>query len=157
MSVRGSRAAAAALVVLFSLSVFAETAVEPQAGPSDVSEAAPSTALSIAPGALPPGFENKKRENPFRRFEIIALGAFPIMLFYTDIGFDIHNYISNGFDYRYAPWPFKNSSYSIEPDEGELYLRIGVAAGISFVFAGVDAAIRAIRAKKAEARSAPQR
>lgn len=139
---RRAGAAGALLLVLCSLPAFAE---EPVASAAASPGTSPSSSLQAAPGALPSGLGASSRENPVRRFEIIALGAFPIMLFYTDIGFDLHAYVAQGFDYRYAPWPFKNSSYSIEPNQDELLLRVGVAAGISIAFAGVDAIIRALR------------
>jgi len=95
-------------------------------------------------GALPSGFRKRSSENPWRRFEIIALGAFPLLLMYVDLGFDIGRYFANGFDSRYAPWPFKGDD-AIDPDANELYLRIAVAGGASLAFAGADAVIRALR------------
>ncbi|MCK7480367.1 MAG: hypothetical protein M0C28_26285 [Candidatus Moduliflexus flocculans] len=42
-----------------------------------------------------------------RRFEIISLGAFPILLFYTRVAFDLRRWVGNGFDATYAPWPLQ--------------------------------------------------
>jgi hypothetical protein len=137
---------AAFLVVAASLGGFAEAA---GSADSEVSDAAPAQGGVVAPGALPSGFDTASSENPFRRFEIIAFGAFPIMLFYTDFGFDLRNFIAHDFDYQYAPWPFKSSSYSIDPDQTELFQRIAVAAGVSLAFAGLDAALRSIRLRPA--------
>lgn len=133
---------AACLLAAASLGCFAE---ESGSEGGEASVAPPAQGGAVAPDALPSGFDKTPRENPFRRFEIIAFGAFPIMLFYTDIGFDLRNYIAHDFDYQYAPWPFKSSSYSIEPDQDELFLRLAVAAGASLAFAGLDVALRAIR------------
>lgn len=94
--------------------------------------------LAAASGALPSGYvQGSSLARKALRFEILGVGAFPLMLFYTDIGFGIGRYAVNGFDPRYAPWPFRNSS-SILPDDGERLLRIGVAAGISCAIALYD-------------------
>ena len=94
--------------------------------------------FSASPGALPPGHaKSPSLGQRALRFEIIAVGAFPIMLLYTDLGFGIGRYAASGFDSRYAPWPFQNSS-SLLPDDAERLLRIGVAAGISCAIAAFD-------------------
>lgn len=75
-----------------------------------------------------------------RRFEIVSLGAFPILLFYTRVGYDVSLFVKNDFDTSYAPWPFKNEySYDLSDDE-----QIGcvlTAAGLSLVFGAVDAVL----------------
>ncbi|MDP2816325.1 MAG: hypothetical protein Q8O19_06575 [Rectinemataceae bacterium] len=97
-----------------------------------------TSGLAFSPEALP---HDVRKSGSFGkhalRFEIISVGAFPIMLFYTDLGFGIGRYLSSGFDSRYAPWPFRDSS-SILPDDSERLVRIGVAAGISFAIAIFD-------------------
>jgi hypothetical protein len=159
-----SRAIALFLAISLSgMPAFAETpsgaatasgAVPDVAAPTPASDIAPLPATGAAPlpatGAkvLPPGFRARPRENPWRRFEIIAFGAFPILLFYVDIGFDAVKYASNGFDSRYLPWPFKGDN-AMQPEEGEYLARLGVAAGASLIFSGVDAWIRAARYRKA--------
>lgn len=65
-----------------------------------------------------------------RRFEIVSLGAFPILLFYSRIALDTGRYVDNGFDSRYAPWPFRNE-YSYKPDSTEQWLAVKVALGLS--------------------------
>lgn len=75
--------------------------------------------------------------NLTRRFEIIAVGVFPIMLFYTRFSFDMYRYISNGFDSVYAPWPFKNE-FSYKPTDSEQYQSVMIAGIASLIFAGVD-------------------
>ena len=110
--------------------------------------ATPEAGTSVRPGALPAGFRKRSSENSFRRFEIIAFGAFPILLFYVGVGFDIGRYFTNGLDKRYAPWPFKGDN-AVKPTESEYLARISVAAGASLAFAGADALIRAARFRRA--------
>ena len=72
-----------------------------------------------------------------RRFEIVSLGAFPILLFYSRIALDASRYIGNGFDAAYAPWPFRNE-YSYQPDGDEQWLAAKMALGLSLVVGVVD-------------------
>jgi hypothetical protein len=65
-----------------------------------------------------------------RRFEIVSLGAFPVLLFYSRIALDTGRYVGNGFDSSYAPWPFRNE-FSYNPDSNEQWLAVKVAAGLS--------------------------
>ncbi len=113
---------------------------------------APSTAPAAAAAALPPGFgeTETKPENPWRRFEIVSIGAFPIALFYTGFGYDLGGYIGSGFDSRYAPWPFQNSA-SILPTDSQRLTRIASAVGLSLFIGGIDAIIHAAKIR-AEAR-----
>lgn len=75
--------------------------------------------------------------NATRRFEIIAIGVFPIMLFYTCFTFDMYRYVANDFDSMYAPWPFKNE-FSYKPMSEEQYQSVVIAGIASLIFAGVD-------------------
>ncbi len=84
--------------------------------------------------ALP---EAPARASRLARFESLAIGSFPIMLLYTDVGFGIGRYVAHGFDVRYAPWPFGNQ-YSVPVDSGERGLRIGIAVLASLVLAAID-------------------
>jgi len=65
-----------------------------------------------------------------RRFEIVSLGAFPVLLFYSRIALDTGRYMGNGFDSSYAPWPFRNE-FSYNPDSDEQWLAVKVAVGLS--------------------------
>lgn len=65
-----------------------------------------------------------------RRFEIISLGSFPIMLFYSRIALDLGRFVDNGFDSSYAPWPFRNE-FSYKPDDDEQWLAVKIALGLS--------------------------
>lgn len=133
-----SRIIAILLLLAMPFEAFAETESSPP----------PPGPPPVANGALPSGFRKKATENPFRRFEIIAFGVFPLALFYADFGFDLEKYIANGFDSTYAPWPFK-SDYAPDPTESEYLIRLSIAGGISLAVAGADAVIRAIRYRAA--------
>lgn len=102
---------------------------------------ASTTPAALAVSALPEPYT--KDEFPswasgLRRFEIISLGAFPILLFYTRFGYDIKRYVEHGFDAEYAPWPFKNeNSYTVTDDEQ--LISVATAAGLSLTFGALDA------------------
>jgi hypothetical protein len=89
-----------------------------------------------------------KEENPFGRFEIVSLGAFPIMLFYVGFAFDLERYVENGFDTSYAPWPFKGATSATLSDK-ERITRLSVALGSSLIIGGVDAYLHAKKVKAA--------
>jgi hypothetical protein len=73
-----------------------------------------------------------------RRFEIISLGAFPILLFYTRLGFDFSRYLEHGFQAEYAPWPLKNEKSYVATDDEQM-LSVVTAAGLSITFGALDA------------------
>ncbi len=77
-----------------------------------------------------------------RRWEIISLGAFPIVLFYTKFVFDFTRYAGSGFNAYYAPWPFKNE-YTYKPTNGEQAVMFLTAAGLSAAFGILDAVLLA--------------
>lgn len=72
-----------------------------------------------------------------RRFEIISLGAFPVLLFYSRIALDTGRYVGNGFDSSYAPWPFRNE-FSYKPNNDEQWLAVKVAVGLSLSVGVLD-------------------
>ena len=111
-------------------------ASSPSAAPA---AAASSTALPLAPSGP---------ENPFRRFEIVSLGTFPIMLFYSDFGFDLQRYSAHNFDSLYAPWPIKSPT-SAPLTDSERYARIGVALGACVIVGAIDAYFHAMKVRKA--------
>lgn len=112
-----------------------------------VAQGAPVQAAPAVEGDHLPSTYLAKPENPFSRFEIVSLGSFPIMLFYTGFAFDLERYVTNGFDYSYAPWPFKNEKSASLSDQ-ERVTRISIALGASLIVGGIDAYIRAAKAKK---------
>ncbi len=104
----------------------------------------------IPASALPVPYE--QNEFPewatiIRRFEIVSIGVFPIMLFYTRFSFDVYRYVANGFDTVYAPWPFRNE-FSYKPTDAEQYQMVLVAGVTSLIFAGVDAFLYYQKARK---------
>lgn len=115
----------------------------------------PSPGPAAAPSALPGAFVQEDR-SPFltglRRFEIVSFGAFPIMLFYSNLGFDISRYVRFGYDPFYAPWPFK-SEYSYKPSTPEIVASIGTAVVLSVGIGALDAIIRASRVRRSSSRS----
>ncbi|GAB1455420.1 hypothetical protein MASR2M48_07270 [Spirochaetota bacterium] len=72
-----------------------------------------------------------------RRFEIISLGAFPILLFYTRLTMDVTRYTKNNFN-SMCSWPFRNEN-SYVPSDDEQYTSLLVAAGLSLIFGSIDA------------------
>jgi hypothetical protein len=85
-----------------------------------------------------------------RRGEIVAFGSFPFAYFFTTFGFDTYRFFNNGFDTRYAPWPF-TSSGAIEQTQNEKFLTLSIAAGGAIVIALVDYAI--VRYKRSKEQS----
>jgi len=85
-----------------------------------------------------------------RRGEIVAFGSFPFAYFFATFGFDTYRFFNNGFDTRYAPWPF-TSSAAIEQTQNEKFLTLGIAAGGAIVIALVDYAI--VRYKRSKEQS----
>jgi hypothetical protein len=79
-----------------------------------------------------------------RRWDIITFGVFPFSMFLVTFTSDMIRYADNGFDGRYAPWPFKPAGgYTMTNDE---YMRTFlIAAGLSATIAIVDLIIFNIR------------
>lgn len=110
-----------------------------------VADEAASTAKDAQVSALPEPYGPDEFPSwlpKLRRLEIISLGAFPILLFYTRFAFDTARFIDSGFDddgfdATLAPWPFKTED-SYEPTDDEQWTSVGVAAGLSLVFGLVD-------------------
>jgi len=159
---RSLLSAAALLTALFLSALPCARLAAQELSAAGTSSTAPSAAAptgtgaaGASPSALPPGFgqTEAKPENPWRRFEIVSIGAFPISLFYMGFGFDLGGYIGSGFDSRYAPWPFQNSS-SVLPTDSQRLGRIGAAVGLSLVIGGIDAIIHQAKIKAAARREA---
>jgi hypothetical protein len=72
------------------------------------------------------------------RFETIAVGSFPLSLFYMGFAFDLASWISNGGDALYAPWPFKSDKAPALLADERLQ-RLGAAAILSLGIAVLDA------------------
>ncbi|HUX37310.1 MAG TPA: hypothetical protein VMV44_05350 [Rectinemataceae bacterium] len=113
-------------------------------------EAAPSV-WTPADDALPTTTAHFS-ETPLGRFETIAVGSFPITLFYVGFGFDVAIWAQNGFQSLYAPWPFKNAS-APSPSQLNLETRLGAALALSAGIALLDLILKPLaEAKKAETR-----
>ncbi|HUX41056.1 MAG TPA: hypothetical protein VMV83_07840 [Rectinemataceae bacterium] len=87
-------------------------------------------------------------ETPVGRFEAIAVGSFPIALFYVGFGFDLATFVrvsvaENQIDLSYAPWPFKSSN-APALSQAELGQRLGATVALSLGVAVLDAILRPI-------------
>ncbi len=118
-------------VAALALALVAATAAFPQSAPTPAESSLPEP---YEAGEFPPWLDAA------RRFEIVSLGAFPILLFYASFAGDAARYVRNGFDSTYAPWPFKNEQ-SYEPTDEEHWESVLTAAGLSVAFAALDALI----------------
>ena len=145
------RMATAILALATAVNTFSQATAVPAPATPLPTTPAPAPAAPVAPAnhddilsvASP-----AKPENPFSRFEIVSLGSFPIMLFYTGFTFDLGRYVANGFSASYAPWPFQNE-YSAALTDSDRLTRIGAALGASMVVGAIDAYLHAEKLKKA--------
>jgi hypothetical protein len=116
-------------------------------------QAVSTTTTTIPPKALPEPYRSTEFPDwllALRRFEIISLGAFPIMLFYSRVLLDAGRFIINGFDAQYAPWPFKNE-LSYNPVASEQWLAVGLAGGLATTVGIIDFLLVDARRRKAMA------
>ncbi|MDR0496114.1 MAG: hypothetical protein LBH42_00710 [Treponema sp.] len=72
-----------------------------------------------------------------RRAEIIAFGSFPFAYFFSNFFYDAYRWSNNGWDNRYAPWPF-NSSAAVGQTQSEKVMTLWIAAGGAVLIALVD-------------------
>ncbi len=124
----------ARLLAAFMLLVFCLSSVWSQS-------ATTTSSTTPAVSALPEPYTSEEFPawaTGLRRFEIISLGAFPILLFYTRFGFDLRRYVEKGFKAEYAPWPFKTETAYAATDEEQL-ISVATAAGLSLTFGALDA------------------
>jgi hypothetical protein len=146
MTVRARRQSTASLIALILLAALPSLAQSQAAAPAASAPASSQAAAAPAAAALP--VLPAGPENPYRRFEIVSLGSFPIMLFYSGFSFDLGRYFANDFNPLYAPWPFQNQ-YSAPLTDADRYARIGAALGACVVVGAIDAYIHAMKVKKA--------
>lgn len=98
-----------------------------------LTQARPIFAQAAASSPLPEPYaaeEFPAWARSLRRWEIISIGVFPIALFYTRFAIDTSRFVQNGFQARFAPWPFKNE-YSYAPSADEQRVAVAVAAGLA--------------------------
>jgi len=93
----------------------------------------------------------------FRRWEIIAFGAFPFAMFNVSFVTDLIRWNNaNQFDFseqgrRYAPWPLKSAG-GVEMTSNELRRIILIAAGVSLLVASIDLTIVLIKRNREKKR-----
>ncbi len=71
-----------------------------------------------------------------RRAEIVAFGALPFTVFFSQIGIDTQRFASNDWDQRYAPWPLKPAGAFPLPENDRIAVfatGIGLAIGVALV------------------------
>jgi hypothetical protein len=79
-----------------------------------------------------------------RRFEIIAIGAFPLAYLFAGLGYDYGYYCSNGFPADNVPWPLGQgtSQWTTTSNGDKLQSKnvtiVMVSLGLSLAVAGVD-------------------
>ena len=96
------------------------------------------------------GFPQWARD--LRRVEVIAFGAFPFAYFFSSFFYDFFRCAANGWDRRYAPWPFDSAdSYSRTQDERKRVILI--AAGTAVFISLVDYSIVLIKRHRKERES----
>jgi len=81
------------------------------------------------------GFPQWSRD--LRRGSIIAFGAFPFAYLISNWSFDFYRFANNSWDRRFAPFPFAAAG-AVEKTQGEMFMTIGLSAGVAIVIALVD-------------------
>ncbi len=77
-----------------------------------------------------------------RRYEVIAIGSYPITFFATSLVYDFSVYASNGFDPSY--------SMGSQRDSQDIGIIVGSAAAVSLIIATVDLIINVNKRKQLE-------
>ena len=72
-----------------------------------------------------------------RRGEIVFFGSFPFTVFFSRTIVDLVRMGQNGWDRRYAPWPFQSAG-GVQMDKNQIILTFSVAASASLVIAVID-------------------
>jgi hypothetical protein len=113
------------------------TGAFPQAegGQTEAAQAKPPTVT------LPSFSYKTTKESIAGRALILSIGVFPFSYFYTGIVLDVMRFVSNNFDAAYAPWPFKSQN-SVALTNSEMWLKLGISAGLSIGFGILSAIIK---------------
>ncbi len=75
-----------------------------------------------------------------RRFEIMALGSFPLLFMYVKEAHEIFRYANKGFSPEYSPWPFRPPN-AIPFTKEEQWANFLAAGALSLFVASLDAII----------------
>jgi hypothetical protein len=94
--------------------------------------------------------------NDLRRGEIVALGAFPIMVFFSRMFLDLYRTATHNWDNNYAPWPFTGPN-SVGLTDNEVKLLFGIAGFTSVLVSVADHFIIKHKRKKAASAKVPIR
>lgn len=86
-----------------------------------------------------------------RRGEIIAVGAFPLVYIFTQLGYNLYRYGVHGWDPNYAP--VGNPNRAAYTENETIGVLVG-AASVSILVAAADFLIGRARARRAERRAA---
>ena len=123
------------------------------------------SALQAQSGATEPGMNSVQFDTSgfplwakdLRRGEIIAFGSFPFVYFLTNFSVDVFRCANNGWDRKYAPWPF-DAAGSIGKTQDERIFTLSIAAGGAILIALVDYGIESYKRSKRdkEIRSLPE-
>lgn len=75
-----------------------------------------------------------------RRFEIIAVGAFPIAYLFVGMTYDYAYYLSSGYPQDYRPWPAGpgTSGWTGDDLQAKNLTLLAATAGVSLAIAGAD-------------------
>ena len=87
-----------------------------------------------------------------RRIEVITFGAFPFAYFFTNFGVDTYRWATNGWDRRYAPWPF-DAAGSVDKTQDERFMTLGLSVGTAFLIALIDYTIVLVKRGRKERES----
>jgi hypothetical protein len=138
---------------IFLLLILLAVGLEAQTTPTPTPAPTPAPATTPSPGgAFSLAKPYKDSEFPdwalkLRRFEIIAVGAFPVAYLFSGLGYDYAYYFGNGRPSANIPWPAgPGTSAWTNTDQHDLlqrknYTLIAVAAGVSLLLATADWAL----------------
>ncbi len=142
------RSAGLLCLVLAVVQLEAQTTPTPSPTPSP--SATPSPTSTPSPGGvLPLAKPYKDSEFPdwalkLRRFEIIAVGAFPVAYLFSGLGYDYAYYFGSGRPSANIPWPAGpgTSAWTNTAQHDQLqrknYSLIAIAGGVSLLIATAD-------------------
>ena len=143
---------------LLAASVAAQQTPPPEGQPQPGEQPTPGEKPPEKPGEKPPAVVEPKPEEyspdefapwqrELRRGEIIAVGAFPLLYIFTQLGYNLYRYSVNGFAPEYSPVGNPNRVPYTESETMGVLLG---AASASVLVAAADWAIGRVRTRRAE-------